>query len=121
MMETNGGRRRGAGTLTTADLRKRVRLQAWVQKRRDHGGVIFLDLRDRSGLAQVVVHPDDQPEAARALDPARAEWVVEVVGTVTARAPENVNPGLPTGGLEVQAERAAILSRSEPLPFALDG
>jgi aspartyl-tRNA synthetase len=120
-LETGGMKRRGAGTLTAEDIGSQVLLQAWVQKRRDHGGVIFLDLRDRSGVAQVVVHPDDQPEAARALEPARAEWVVEVVGTVLARAPENVNPALSTGGLEVQVERAAVLARSEPLPFALDG
>jgi aspartyl-tRNA synthetase len=115
------GKRRGAGSLTAADIGERVVLKAWVQKRRDHGGVIFLDLRDRSGVAQVVVHPEDQPEAGRALDPARVEWVVEVEGTVLARSPENVNPGLATGALEVQAERGAILARSEPLPFALDG
>jgi aspartyl-tRNA synthetase len=96
-------------------------LKAWVQKRRDHGGVIFLDLRDRSGVAQVVVHPEDQPEAAEALDAARIEWVVEIEGKVLARSPENVNPGLATGGLEVHADRGAILARSEPLPFALDG
>ncbi|HTQ81501.1 MAG TPA: aspartate--tRNA ligase [Thermoanaerobaculia bacterium] len=121
MAEASGLKRRGAGTLTTEDIGQRVLLKAWVQKRRDHGGVIFLDLRDRSGVAQVVVHPDDQPEAAEALAPARAEWVVEVEGEVLARSPENVNPALPTGGLEVHADRAAILSRSEALPFALDG
>ncbi|HZF07545.1 MAG TPA: aspartate--tRNA ligase [Thermoanaerobaculia bacterium] len=113
-------KRRGAGTLAAEDVGSRVLLKAWVQKRRDHGGVIFLDLRDRSGLAQVVVHPDDQPAAAEALGPARVEWVVEVEGRVVARAPENVNPGLATGALEVQAEGGAILARSEPLPFSLD-
>jgi aspartyl-tRNA synthetase len=118
---STGMKRRGAGSLTVANVGERVLLQAWIQKRRDHGGVIFLDLRDRSGVAQVVVHPDDQPEAGKALDPARIEWVVEVEGTVLARSPENVNPGLATGGIEVHAERGAILARSEPLPFALDG
>jgi aspartyl-tRNA synthetase len=117
----SGMKRRGAGTLTAADVGARVLLKAWVQKRRDHGGVTFLDLRDRSGVAQVVVHPEEQPEAARGLGPARVEWVVEVEGRVVARAPENVNPGLATGAVEVHAERGAVLARSEPLPFALDG
>jgi aspartyl-tRNA synthetase len=113
--------RRGAGTVTAADLGGRVRLQAWVQRRRDHGGVIFLDLRDRSGVVQVVVRPEEEPAVAAALAPVRAEWVIEVVGEVVARSPENVNPDLATGGLEVIARQAAVLARSEPLPFTLDG
>jgi len=113
--------RRGGGSLTAADLGRRVLLQAWVQRRRDHGGVIFLDLRDRSGVVQVVVKPEEEAAAAAALAPVRAEWVVEVEGEVAARAPENVNPDLPTGGLEVIARRAAVLARCEPPPFALDG
>ena len=120
---TGGGAlaRRGAGTVGEGDLGRRVLLQAWVQRRRDHGGVIFLDLRDRSGIVQVVVKPEEEPAAAAALAPVRAEWVVEVAGEVVARLPENVNPELPTGGLEVIARRIAVLARSEPLPFALDG
>ncbi|HEY8019734.1 MAG TPA: aspartate--tRNA ligase [Thermoanaerobaculia bacterium] len=113
--------RRGGGGLTAADLGRRVLLQAWVQRRRDHGGVIFLDLRDRSGVVQVVVKPEEEAAAAAALAPVRAEWVVEVEGEVAARAPENANPDLPTGGLEVIARRAAVLARCEPPPFALDG
>ncbi|MBV8202773.1 MAG: aspartate--tRNA ligase [Acidobacteria bacterium] len=113
--------RRGAGTIGTGDAGSRVLLQAWVQRRRDHGGLVFFDLRDRSGLVQVVVRPESQPQAGAALGAARAEWVVEVEGEVAARAPENVNPELPTGAVEVIAERAAVLSRCEPLPFALDG
>ncbi|HEX7181489.1 MAG TPA: aspartate--tRNA ligase [Thermoanaerobaculia bacterium] len=120
--ETRGGglARRGAGTLRKEDTGQRVRLQAWIHRRRDHGGVVFLSLRDRSGIVQVVVHPEDHPEVGRTLEPARSEWVVEVEGTVALRAPENVNRDLPTGEVEVMAERAAILSRSEPLPFQLD-
>ncbi|HEV3073025.1 MAG TPA: aspartate--tRNA ligase, partial [Thermoanaerobaculia bacterium] len=114
-------KRRGAGTVGTGDLGQRVLLQAWVQRRRDHGGLVFFDLRDRSGVVQVVVRPESQPQAGTALAAARAEWVVEVVGEVVERAPENVNPELPTGTVEVIAERAAVLARSEPLPFALDG
>jgi aspartyl-tRNA synthetase len=114
-------KRRGAGTIGAADLGQRVRLCAWVHRRRDHGGLVFLDLRDRSGLVQVVVRPESQRQAGEALAAARAEWVVEVEGEVVERAPENVNPELATGAVEVIAERAAVLSRSEPPPFALDG
>ncbi|HBL26914.1 MAG TPA: aspartate--tRNA ligase [Acidobacteria bacterium] len=112
--------RRGAGTLGRDDIGRTVRLQAWVQRRRDHGGLLFLTLRDRSGIAQVVVHPDDRPEVAAALEPVRAEWVVEVVGEVISRN-ENVNREMATGEIEVAATRVEILSRSEPLPFVLDG
>ncbi len=114
-------KRRGAGTITTEDVGSRVRLQAWVQKRRDHGGLVFLDLRDRSGIVQVVLRPEDRPEPAEALAGARSEWVVEVEGEVVRREAGKVNPELPTGEVEVAAERAAVLSRSEPPPFALDG
>jgi len=110
--------RRGAGTLGPDDIGGRVKLQAWVQRRRDMGGLMFLDLRDRSGVAQVIVRPDERPEIAAALAPVRAEWVVEVEGEVVAR--ESPNPELPTGAIEVVAERAAILARSKPVPFVLD-
>ncbi|HEX3554823.1 MAG TPA: aspartate--tRNA ligase [Thermoanaerobaculia bacterium] len=114
-------KRRGAGTIASGDVGQRVLLQAWVQRRRDHGGLIFFDLRDRSGVVQVVLRPDDRPEVAAALAAVRNEWVVEVEGEVTRREPEHVNPDLPTGEVEVVAGRAAVLSRSEPLPFVLDG
>jgi aspartyl-tRNA synthetase len=114
-------KRRGAGTIGKADLGQVVKLQAWVQRRRDHGGLLFLDLRDRSGVVQVVVRPEDQPEVAAALAPVRAEWVVEVEGVVREREPGKANPELATGAFEVAAGRAAVLSRCEPLPFTLDG
>ena len=110
-------KRRGAGTITIADVGSRVRLQAWVQRRRDLGGLLFLDLRDRSGVVQVVV----RAEAAEALAPVRSEWVVEVEGEVLRREPGQVNRELATGEVEVAAGRAVVLSRSEPPPFALDG
>ncbi len=114
-------KRIGAGTLTREHIGSRVLLQAWVQKRRDHGGVLFLDLRDRSGVAQVVAKPDDHNTALANLDPVRSEWVVEVEGTVLARDSAAVNPNMATGEVEVRAERAVILSRCEPLPFSIDG
>ena len=114
-------KRRGAGTITIADVGSRVRLQAWVQRRRDLGGLLFLDLRDRSGVVQVVVRPEEQAEIAAILDPVRSEWVVEIEGEVLRREPAQVNRELATGEVEVAARSAEILSRSETLPFALDG
>jgi aspartyl-tRNA synthetase len=113
--------RRGAGTLSKEDVGSTVKLQAWVQRRRDHGGVLFFNLRDRSGVAQAVIHPDDLPEVAAVLAPVRSEWVVEIHGKVALRAPENINRDIATGEVEVTIESAAVLSRSEPLPFPLEG
>jgi aspartyl-tRNA synthetase len=115
------GERRGAGTLRKEDAGGEVLLQAWVQRRRDHGGVLFLNLRDRSGVAQVVVHPDEQPELSELLAPVRTEWVIEIHGRVALREPANINRDLPTGEVEVIATGGLILSRSEPPPFMLDG
>jgi len=114
-------KRRGAGTIAIGDVGSRVRLQAWVQRRRDLGGLLFLDLRDRSGVVQVVIRPESSPEAAKVLDAVRPEWVVEIEGTVVRREPGQINRDLPTGEIEVAAERAAVLSRSETPPFPLDG
>jgi aspartyl-tRNA synthetase len=111
--------RTGAGTLRREDVGRRVRLAAWVQRRRDMGGLQFFDLRDRSGLAQIVVRPDEDPEIAAVLEPVRAEWVVEVEGEVVVR--ESPNPDMATGAVEVIARRAVVLNRSEPVPFALTG
>ncbi len=110
--------RRGAGTLRETDIGSPVLLSGWVHRRRDLGGVMFLDLRDRSGLAQVLVRPDERPEVAAALAEVRSEWVVEVEGVVAAR--ENPNPRIPTGLVEVIPDRALVLNRSEPPPFTPD-
>ncbi len=112
-------KRSEAGALGVDDVGRKVKLQGWVHRRRDHGGVIFLNLRDRSGIVQVVVHPEDAAEAAANLSPARNEWVVEVVGAVAARAPEAVNPehehrrdrGRRGGGLRSVLLGAAALQR----------
>jgi aspartyl-tRNA synthetase len=114
-------KRRGAGTITIADVGSRVRLQSWVQRRRNLGGLLFLDLRDRSGIVQVVVRPEEQAEIAAILDPVRSEWVVEIEGEVLRREPSQVNRELATGEVEVAARRVEILSRSEVLPFTFDG
>ena len=123
MSESEGSKagieRTGAGTLSAEDVGRRVRLAAWVQRERDLGGLLFLDLRDRSGVAQVVVRPDERPELAATLAPVRAEWVVEIEGVVELR--EAPNPGMATGAVEVIADAGRVLSRSRPVPFTLDG
>ncbi len=112
--------RTGAGTLAAGSAGERVKLQGWVHRRRDLGGLTFLQVRDRSGVVQVVVRPEDHPEAAAALESVRLEWVVEVEGEVAAREPEAVNSEMATGEIEVIAERAEVLARAEPLPFLPD-
>jgi aspartyl-tRNA synthetase len=114
-------KRRGAGTITAGDAGERVRLQGWVRRRRDLGGLIFLQLRDYSGVVQVVVRPDEQPAVAERLDAVRLEWVVDVEGVVERRSADNVNPEMATGEIEVILDRAEILSRSDPLPFSVEG
>jgi len=111
--------RRYCGTLSAADIGARVRLEAWVHRQRNLGALFFLDLRDRSGLVQVMVDPVDQPAAHAVLEPVRSEWVVEVVGLVRAR--EKPNPNLPTGQIEIQIEDASVLAPADPPPFAVDG
>ena len=113
-------KRTGCGTLRAQHAGERVKLQAWVHRRRDHGGVTFLDLRDRSGLVQVVVRREEHPEPAAALEAARIEWVVEVEGEVLPRAEQARNPNLPTGDVEVHAARGVVLARSLPVPFSAE-
>ncbi len=109
-----------AGTLRAEDAGQRVKLQGWVHRRRDLGGLSFLQIRDRSGVVQVVVRPEDHAEAAGILDPVRLEWVVEVEGIVAERDSEAVNPDMETGEVEVVCDRAEVLAPAEPLPFLPD-
>jgi len=111
-------RSHGAGTLRAADAGTEVRLAGWVARRRDHGGVIFLDLRDASGVVQVVCREGSVADAAHGL---RDEFCVLVVGEVAARPPGNVNPDLPTGEVEVTASRVDVLSPAAALPFPVEG
>jgi aspartyl-tRNA synthetase len=108
------------GALRPADAGREVTLAGWVARRRDHGGLIFVDLRDEEGVVQVVLNPEHAPAAAEAGHELRNEFVARVRGTVVPRAPETVNPGMATGEIEVQASELEILSRSTPLPFQLD-
>ena len=94
-----------------------VTLSGWVHNRRDHGGLIFIDLRDRYGLVQVVFNPELAPEAHAAAERFRSEWVVQVSGTVNARPEGTVNPGLATGEIEVAAAQAVVLNESKTPPF----
>ncbi len=98
----------------------RVRVAGWVHRRRDHGGLVFVDLRDRSGLLQLVFHPEDAPAAHALAHELRAEDVVSATGRVVARAPETVNERIPTGRVELRVETAERLADSDPLPFPID-
>ncbi|MBX3709056.1 MAG: aspartate--tRNA ligase [Gammaproteobacteria bacterium] len=107
------------GQMTTEFLDQEVKLAGWVHRRRDHGGVIFIDLRDREGIVQVVVAPE-QKEAFSKAESIRSEFVVLVKGKVKRRPAGTVNPNLRTGEIEVEASALTILNRSEPLPFPID-
>jgi aspartyl-tRNA synthetase len=106
-----------AGTLRAEHSGQTVTLAGWVARRRDHGGVIFIDLRDASGSAQVVFREGEMAERAHRL---RAEFCVQVVGEVSVRPEGNENPDLATGAIEVTATELTVLSESAPLPFPVD-
>ena len=106
-----------AGTLSAAAVDQQVTLAGWVARRRDHGGVEFIDLRDASGVVQVVFR---DTEAAKAAHELRNEFCIEVTGVVSRRPEGNENPELPTGEIEVTAESLTVLSEAAPLPFQID-
>ena len=99
---------------------KTMTLSGWAARRRDHGGLVFVDLRDRSGLMQLVVNPERAPGAAELAKEIRNEFVLRVRGEVVARSSETVNAKMPTGQVELQVDELEIVSRSTPLPFQLD-
>ncbi|MDX6509083.1 MAG: aspartyl-tRNA synthetase, partial [Gaiellaceae bacterium] len=109
-----------AGELRPEHIGRRVVLAGWTARRRDHGGLVFVDLRDSSGICQLVINPERAPEAAAGAHEIRNEFVLQAEGEVVARAPESVNPSLPTGEVEVQVDRLELVSRSAVLPFQLD-
>jgi aspartyl-tRNA synthetase len=108
------------GDLRLADAGATVRVAGWVHRRRDHGGLIFIDLRDRSGILQLVFHPDSAPAAHAAAHELRSEAVVSVSGTVAEREPVNVNPGLATGEIELAVAELDVLATSPTPPFPID-
>jgi len=107
------------GALGTANIDETVTLCGWVDRRRDHGGVIFLDLRDREGIVQVVFDPDTQEHFQRA-DRVRSEYVLRVTGRVRARGEGSINPAMATGEIEVLGKQLEILNKAETPPFQLD-
>jgi len=108
------------GRLRKTHLGEKVRLLGWVWHWRDHGGVVFIDLRDRSGACQIVFNPERSAELHRQSQDLRSEYVIAVEGTVAARTPETVNPKIPTGEIEVFVERMDVLNRAETLPFPIE-
>ena len=110
-------RSHAAGSLRATNAGQKVTLAGWVGRRRDHGGVIFIDLRDASGVSQVVFREADVLEAAHRL---RAEFCIAVDGVVEIRPEGNANPEIPTGDIEVNATSLTVLGESAPLPFQLD-
>lgn len=110
----------GAGELRSSHLGDAVTLAGWVGRRRDHGGVIFVDLRDSTGIVQVVLNPEDVPAPEDVLHGLRSEYCIQVIGTVRPRPEGTVNDDLPTGAVEVVAETLRVLSPSRALPFQID-
>ena len=108
------------GQLTADRAETEARVAGWVNGRRDHGGLIFIDLRDRSGIVQLVFHPENAPEVHERAHALRSEDVISVAGRVTRRDPQNVNPKLPTGEVELAVAELDILADSETPPFPLD-
>ncbi len=107
------------GELTIADLGKQVTLAGWVNRRRDHGGLIFLDIRDRYGITQVVCDPERSSEAHRISAELRSEYVVQIQGAVVSRLPGTENSQLRTGAIEIAAEQVTILNPSRTIPFPI--
>jgi aspartyl-tRNA synthetase len=110
----------GAGEVRPEHVGERHTLAGWAARRRDHGGLIFVDLRDETGICQLVVNPERSPDAAAQAHGIRNEFVLQAQGEVVARAPDAVNPNLPTGEVELQVDVLRVLSSAPPLPFQLD-
>jgi len=109
-----------AGSLNAERAETPARVAGWVHRRRDHGGLIFIDLRDRSGIVQLVFHPDRAPEAHAAAHALRSEDVLTAAGTVVRRDPENVNPNIPTGDVELAVDELVVHADAETPPFPID-
>lgn len=108
------------GLVNEQFLGKTIHLCGWVNRRRDHGGLIFIDLRDRTGLMQLVFNPDFSVDAHKNAHSLRSEFVISVSGIVVDRTPETINKDLPTGKWEMQVTNLTILSKAKPLPFTLE-
>jgi aspartyl-tRNA synthetase len=110
-----------AGELRAADAGRAVQLNGWVHRRRDQGALIFIDIRDRWGLTQVVFNREANPTAHKIAEEARSEYVLRVEGVVNERGADRINPNLSTGEIEVAADTVTILNRAKPMPFEIAG
>ncbi len=108
------------GSPRASDAGAHMTVFGWVDRRRDHGGLIFLDLRDHSGMLQLVIDPNESPDAHAAAQDVRLEWVLRVEGELRARGQQHVNPNRPTGEVELRAESCAVLSRARTPPFPVN-
>jgi aspartyl-tRNA synthetase len=120
-LRANGFRDTWCGQVLGDRVDSTVRAAGWVHRRRDHGGLIFIDLRDRTGIVQLVFHPDSSGEAFELAHKLRAEDVLSAAGTVVRRSPETVNPELPTGEFELAVNGAELLADAETPPFQIEG
>ncbi len=114
------GRTYFCGEVLETSIGEKVKLKGWVSKRRDLGGLIFIDLRDRSGIVQIVFNPDVSAEALAIAEKIRSEYVIDVEGTVIERDSATINPNISTGKIEVQVENITILNASKTPPFSID-
>ena len=108
------------GQLNAEHAGETVKLAGWVHRRRDHGGVTFIDLRDRFGLVQIVTNLDTQPEAHKAMEPVRSEWVIQVEGVVNKRPKGMINPEMATGEIEVDVQSVKVLNPAKTPPFYIN-
>ena len=108
------------GAPRTASVGAELTLAGWVHSRRDHGGVIFVDLRDRGGICQVVFNPEFDPHSHEKAKQIRSEDVIAVRGTLSKRSPETINPDLATGEVELMCKELRLLNASAPPPFAIE-
>ena len=108
------------GELRKEDIGKQVCIMGWVHRRRDHGGLIFIDLRDRTGIGQLALDPDRDPEAHSKAEAIRNEFVIAAIGTVSPRPEGTVNPKMPTGEVEIEINELRILNPAKTPPFMLD-
>ena len=118
--KANGFRDTWAGDLRGTDAGRDVRVAGWVHRRRDHGGLIFIDVRDRSGIVQLVFHPDTSGAAFAAAERLRSEHVISAAGGVVEREQGNKNPNIATGDVEVSVTDMDVLAEAETPPFPVD-
>lgn len=114
------GRTYFCGEVTEKNIGEKVVLKGWVQKRRDLGGLIFIDLRDRTGIIQIVFHPEVSVEALKIAEKIRNEYVLDVKGVVVSRSEGTINPNLKTGKIEVHVDEVSIINESKTPPFIIE-